>query len=344
MKGVKFNGLHSYDEWGLLLSKKEIGSPTAKEKKVDIEGADGELDFTEALGGVKFNNRTLKFTFKKGGMTPVSILALVSDIQDAIHGKKLKVTLDDDPDWYYYGRIKVADFNLEKTIGTVVIEVDAEPYKLKQNLSGKIIHLAGRNLINLNEAIVGGTNTWVKTATGFNYTQTEGGGSYVYFNVPLEANKTYTFSVKGTNLSQTSLYIYTDRVYGTAYKNANAGSPCTFTPDKTGVYVCAIIANSTATAAEFSEVMLAEASSVGTFEPYNSTVRTAEVDIMGARMVAIPNIYATGEGIITSRGKTTKLVVGSSIEAPEMQIEQGNNRFTASASGRVLISWQEGRL
>lgn len=343
MKGVKFGNLHSYDTWGLLLTTKNIGSPIVKEKKIDIEGADGDLDYTEVFGSVKYGNRTLKFEFQKA-LKPSELVSLASDIQDAIHGLKMAVTLDDDPDWYYHGRVSVKDFNWKKGIGTIEIEVDAEPYKLKHSLSGKVINLARKNLINLNAAVIGGTNTWVKTATGFTYTQTEGGGSYVCFNVPLEAGKTYTFSVKGTNLSQTSLYIYTDRIYGTAYKNANAGQPCIFTPATSGVYICAVITNSTATAADFGEIMLAEGSSVGTFELYDGTVRTAEVDIIGTRMVAIPKIFATGEGIITSKGKTTRLVVGSGIEVPEMQIEQGNNRFTASAAGRVLISWQEGRL
>lgn len=132
MKGVKFGGLHSFYEWGLLLSSKEIGSPEIKEKKVDVEGADGHLDYTEYFGGVKFGSRTLKFDFSKGSVSPMAFLALVSKIQDAVHGRRLVVALDDDPDWYYQGRCRVSDFTHEKGIAKVTIEVDAEPYKLKK--------------------------------------------------------------------------------------------------------------------------------------------------------------------------------------------------------------------
>lgn len=132
MKGVKFGSLHSYDTWGLLLSSKEIGSPEVKEKKVEVEGADGDLDYTEYFGGVKYGNRKLKFEFRKGSVSSIGFLALVSQIQDGIHGKRLTVTLDDDPDWYYQGRCRVSDFNHEKGIAIVNVEVDAEPYKLKK--------------------------------------------------------------------------------------------------------------------------------------------------------------------------------------------------------------------
>lgn len=131
MKGVSFGSLHSYDTWGLLLSSKEIGSPEVKEKKVELEGADGDLDYTEYFGGVKYGNRKLKFEFQKG-MSSADFLTLVSQIQDAIHGKKLTVVLDDDPDWYYQGRCKVSDFSHSKGIAAVNIEVDAEPYKLEK--------------------------------------------------------------------------------------------------------------------------------------------------------------------------------------------------------------------
>ena len=131
MKGVAFGSLHSYDTWGLLLSSKEIGSPEVKEKKIEIEGADGSLDFTEYFGGVNYGNRKLKFEFQKA-VSSIGFLALVSQIQDGIHGKRLTVALDDDPDWYYQGRIRVSDFSHNKGIATVNVEVDAEPYKLEK--------------------------------------------------------------------------------------------------------------------------------------------------------------------------------------------------------------------
>lgn len=129
MKGVRFGGLHSYYEWGLILSSKEIKAPKPKTKEIEIEGSDGVLDYTEYFGGVKYENRTLSFTFYKTNIVPDGFLALFSVVQATIHGKKLQIILDDDPAHFYYGRVTVNEWKSNKRLGEIVIEVDAEPYK-----------------------------------------------------------------------------------------------------------------------------------------------------------------------------------------------------------------------
>lgn len=129
MKGVKFDNFHSFYEWGLILSEKEIKSPKPKTKEVDIAGGDGILDYTEYFGGVKYENRQLSFKFSKANIVPDGFLALFSVVQNALHGKKMKVVFDDDLDHYYIGRVSVNEWKANKRIGEITIEVDAEPYK-----------------------------------------------------------------------------------------------------------------------------------------------------------------------------------------------------------------------
>lgn len=129
MKGVKFGSLHSYTEWGLILSEKEIQAPKAKTMTVDIAGGDGVLDYTEYFGGVKYENRPMSFKFAKMNIVPDEFLALFSVVQNALHGQKMKIVLDDDPDNYYFGRISVSEWKANKRVGEIVIDVDAEPYK-----------------------------------------------------------------------------------------------------------------------------------------------------------------------------------------------------------------------
>lgn len=129
MKGVKFGNYHSYYEWGLILSEKEIGSPEPKVNQIEIEGSDGVLDLTDFFGGVKYKNRSLSFTFSKMGIVPDGFLALYSLVQDLLHGKKMQVILDDDPNHFYYGRVTINEWKSNKNIGEIVIEVDAEPFK-----------------------------------------------------------------------------------------------------------------------------------------------------------------------------------------------------------------------
>ena len=133
MKGVKFDGLHSYDEWGLILTEKELKSPDIKTYTVELEGSNGILDFTDFFGAVKYDNRQLSFKFIVPKIEPDGFLYLYSVVQDSLHGKKMKVILDDDPSWFYYGRVSINEWKSNKGIGEIVIEVDAEPFK--QNIS-----------------------------------------------------------------------------------------------------------------------------------------------------------------------------------------------------------------
>ena len=130
MKGITFGNLHSYDDLNLILNSKEIGSPEVKVRKIDIEGADSSLDLTDFFGEPKYEDLTHKFSFS--AIVPqTQFLSLFSTVKNALHGKKMRIILDDDPLFYYLGRIKVSSFTNEKNVGMISIECDCEPYKYK---------------------------------------------------------------------------------------------------------------------------------------------------------------------------------------------------------------------
>lgn len=132
MKGIRFGGLHSFDDLDLILGKKELGTPPVKTEKIDIPGADGDLDQTDFFGEPKFENRTLRFEFTAN--TPASdFLSLFSRVTNALHGKKMRIILDDDPLYFYQGRCFVDKHTDEKGIAKIDIECDCAPYKLKKD-------------------------------------------------------------------------------------------------------------------------------------------------------------------------------------------------------------------
>lgn len=132
MKGLYFDDLHSFEEFSLYLISKEIGAAEVKTEYVEVLGADGQLDLTEAFGEVKYKDRKLKFTFSTME-TGADWVTVYSNVLNSLHGRKKKITLDDDPDYYYLGRIKVSEYQSSKRIGTIVIEITCEPYKYKQS-------------------------------------------------------------------------------------------------------------------------------------------------------------------------------------------------------------------
>ncbi len=130
MKGIKFGNYHSYNDFSLILSQKTIGAPSPKVEAIEIPGGDGVLDLTDFFGEVKYNNRNLSFDFSTI-IPQADFLDLFSQIQNAIHGQKMQIVLDDDPEWYYIGRVTVPEWKTEKSIGKITIDCDCEPYKVK---------------------------------------------------------------------------------------------------------------------------------------------------------------------------------------------------------------------
>lgn len=131
MNAVIFDDLHSYNDFRLILTSKTIGKAEPKTEKIEVPCADGQLDYTEYFGEVKYKNRPLTFEFSTI-ISPKDFLSLYSRLQNLLNGRKMKITLTDDADYYYVGRVTVNEWASNKRIGKIVIDVDAEPYKLKQ--------------------------------------------------------------------------------------------------------------------------------------------------------------------------------------------------------------------
>ena len=176
MKGVRFGTIHSFDEWGLVLTSKEIGAAVPKTRQIEIEGGNGVIDLTDFFGGVKYKNRLLSFNFIKPNISSSESLALYERVQNEIHGKERQVILDDDPGYYYYGRISVNEWKSKKNYGEIAIEVDAEPFKTEVTSTIRIFDINGSaNIVIPNDkkpAIPTVTNEESFTITYNGYTAT----------------------------------------------------------------------------------------------------------------------------------------------------------------------------
>lgn len=133
MKGVKFGNYHSFKNWGLILKSRPVVSPPEpKTIYIDITGADNAIDLTESLtGDVKFKTRKMSFEFTViDGRDRWS--NIYSEILDCIHGQKMKIVLDDDPDYFYLGRITVDEWKSDKRTAVISISAVVDAYKYEQ--------------------------------------------------------------------------------------------------------------------------------------------------------------------------------------------------------------------
>lgn len=134
MFGVQFDDgnkkIHSFYDWGLLLSSFDVGEATPKTEYVDIVGGDGTLDLTEAYGRIFFDDRTVTITFQYLD-DDLRFTGKLDTLTAYFHGKTFKITPDYNSKWYYYGRIEVNKYATSKRLGTITLKATCEPYKYK---------------------------------------------------------------------------------------------------------------------------------------------------------------------------------------------------------------------
>jgi len=133
----------SSKEWSLLLSKLVIPMPAVKTKYVDISGRDGSLDMTEGFGRVYYKNREkVKLEFDYIGEYREWNKTL-SEIANMVHGNIVRITLDDDPEFYYRGRLELDPSKTNDVIGTVVFKGTLDPYRCKWRTTTQTVTVDG---------------------------------------------------------------------------------------------------------------------------------------------------------------------------------------------------------
>lgn len=129
--GVQIGDKHTLKDWNLGWTAVNLGFPEAKTYEQDIPGADGTLDLTEAMtsGDVKYKNRPLSLEFEVEDKDFYRWSILASEIANYLSGRKMKIILDNDPYFYYAGRLGIDVEKTEKSESRLVISGDVEPYK-----------------------------------------------------------------------------------------------------------------------------------------------------------------------------------------------------------------------
>ena len=129
MKCVMIGEKHSYNDFRLLLTSKVISPPSPQINKVSVPLRDGAIDLTCALtDDVKYDDRKITMTFTMIEPSK-SWPERVSEIQNYLHGQRMKIVFDDDAAFYYIGRISVNEWASSRHNGKLVIEGSVEPFK-----------------------------------------------------------------------------------------------------------------------------------------------------------------------------------------------------------------------
>ena len=127
---VIISGHNTWDDWHMVpYPRPSIAPAEVKTEYVEIPGAHGKLDYTEALTGeVVYGNRTgsWEFIVDNGHQ---EWYALYSFLQTYLHGKVHTISLEDEPDYQYTGRLKVNEWKSEEVRSKITIDYDLSPFK-----------------------------------------------------------------------------------------------------------------------------------------------------------------------------------------------------------------------
>lgn len=342
MNTVTFGTHRSYEDLHLILSSKTIGTAPPKVETVDLPGGDGVLDLTEFFDGTKYANRQLSFDFSTM-VHPSQFMQQFTTVQNLLHGRKMNIFLSDDPGWYYTGRISVNEWKADRNIGRFTVDCDCAPYKHRE--TAQAVYLCGKNLLNLDAAVITRPQFWTKTTTGYTFERgTATGNGNIYFEIPVEKGKTYSFSALGTTHTGTAptLYVYNNMTEKTVISRTYTTLSLSFVAPESTVYAFTLIVNTTTHDANFTNVMVTEGSSA-TYVPYDKTTQTVTATFANANRPAVPTIYASSAMTVENGNFLAELSPGDNT-LPDFAFFAGDNTLTFKGNGSALVKWREGAL
>ncbi len=134
----KFAGKHTWRDWYLIpTGRPTISQAGASTSFVDIPGRKlGPVDLSEYLtGGMIYTARQGSLSFYVDNLH-ADWETIRYRIVKYLHGKKMKMCLDDDPNWVYGGRFTMNEWRSDPWRSSVVIDYVLCPYKFPITYSG----------------------------------------------------------------------------------------------------------------------------------------------------------------------------------------------------------------
>lgn len=120
-------GEHYMQDFGMALESKDIDLPSVQTKYVSIPLADGDLDLTKVLSNrVHYGNRKIRMNFNAVTDYPCEKM---SNVANQLHGQRAHIIFDDDPYYFYDGRLDMSDFKENRKGGEYVVDANCKPFK-----------------------------------------------------------------------------------------------------------------------------------------------------------------------------------------------------------------------
>lgn len=148
---------NTYDDFGLIpTSRPIINPPSPSFSYIEVPGKSGVIDLSESLTGrVTYSNRKGSIEFLVPREKNWS--EMYSTLMSFLHGRFMRIVLEDDPLYYYEGRLSINSWNSNKNNSIITIDYDLSPFKYEttnavdgyivsnRNLQGNAYYYANEN-------------------------------------------------------------------------------------------------------------------------------------------------------------------------------------------------------
>lgn len=127
LPGLLISGQDTYQTWEMIPTKRlHVVPPEPKTTYVDLPGANGGIDYTELLTGFP------TYGYRKGSWEFLLIPAenwpnVYQNLVETFHGKHHEIILQDDPNYYYTGRLKVNEWQSNAYNSLITIDYVLDP-------------------------------------------------------------------------------------------------------------------------------------------------------------------------------------------------------------------------
>lgn len=132
--------INTWDNWHLIpVTRPVLAQPNPVYNFVDIPGSDGSMDLTDYLiGRPTYSDRQGSFEFyvaneSSNGESFGNWANRRAQIAAFLNGRKMKMYLEDDPNYYYEGRFFLKAWTPDASHSKVTIEYRVKPYRYLSN-------------------------------------------------------------------------------------------------------------------------------------------------------------------------------------------------------------------
>lgn len=134
---------NTWDDWHLVpTSRPLVAPPAVTQNQIAIPGVDGFIDLTEALAGrTTYGARSGSWEFAAHPFYSEEEpwYDKYSTIMAYLHGQEMRVILEDDPNYFYYGRMVVNSWKSNDYWSTITIDYVLQPYKEHISTHSKVL-------------------------------------------------------------------------------------------------------------------------------------------------------------------------------------------------------------